>query len=112
VISIRSFGFKKRGGLKPIPTPAGVPVAITSPGYSPSAAALIVIRPQFCLEHHLICAKVGYGIVLASDFMHDHPKATLTILKNSLVPSIKRYWRVRKFKSKKMMVRPPVLSAQ
>ena len=28
----RSPGFKKRGGLKPMPTPDGVPVGITSPG--------------------------------------------------------------------------------
>lgn len=51
------------------------------PGYSPSAAALLVTRPQFCVDHRSICVNFGHAITLAAAYMHDHPKESLAILK-------------------------------
>lgn len=50
------------------------------PGYMPSASALLVTRPQLCTDHRSICEKMGHGMKLATDFMHDHPKESIAIL--------------------------------
>ncbi len=51
------------------------------PGYSPNSSALLVTRPQFCAEHRSVCVKMGHSMVLATNFMHEHPKELLAILK-------------------------------
>jgi ABC-type nitrate/sulfonate/bicarbonate transport system substrate-binding protein len=51
------------------------------PGYSPSASALLVTRPQYCVEKRDVCVKMGHSMVMAANFMHEHPKESLTILK-------------------------------
>lgn len=51
------------------------------PGYSPSASALLVTRPQFCVEKRDVCAKMGHSMTMAANFMHEHPKELLAILK-------------------------------
>ncbi len=51
------------------------------PGYSPSASALLVTRPQLCAEHRSICVKMGQSMVLAANFMHEHRNESLAILK-------------------------------
>ncbi len=51
------------------------------PGYSPSASALLVTRPQFCAEKRDICVKMGHAMALAADFMHQHTAESLAILK-------------------------------
>ncbi len=53
------------------------------PGYSPAASALLVTRPQLCAEHRSICVKMGRAMVLATDFMRDHPQESIAILKKS-----------------------------
>src|SRR5690348_14096828 len=40
-IDTSSPALRKRGGLKPIPTPAGVPVAMTSPGWRVRPAEIV-----------------------------------------------------------------------
>lgn len=51
------------------------------PGYSPAASALLVTRPQLCVEHRSICVKMGHSMALAADFIHEHPQELLAILK-------------------------------
>lgn len=50
------------------------------PGYSPAASALLVTRPQLCIEHRSICVKVGHAMKLAADFIHEHPQESIAIL--------------------------------
>jgi ABC-type nitrate/sulfonate/bicarbonate transport system substrate-binding protein len=51
------------------------------PGYSPSASALLVTRPQFCVDKRDVCVKIGHSMAMAANFMHDHPQESLAILK-------------------------------
>ena len=51
------------------------------PGYSPAASALLVTRPQLCVEHRSVCVKVGHAMTLAADFIHQHPQEAIAILK-------------------------------
>lgn len=51
------------------------------PGYSPSASALLVTRPQYCAEKREVCVKMGHVMALAATYMHEHPKESLVILK-------------------------------
>lgn len=51
------------------------------PGYSPSASALLVTRPQFCAEKRVVCVKMGHAMALAANFMHEHTQESLAILK-------------------------------
>ena len=51
------------------------------PGYSPQASSLLVARPQLCSEHRDICEKMGHAMVLATQYMHEHPKESLVLLK-------------------------------
>ena len=44
LISIESPSFRKFGGFNPSPTPAGVPVASTSPGCSVCASLIVLMR--------------------------------------------------------------------
>ena len=50
------------------------------PELSPSASGLLVTRPQYCVEHRSICAKMGHSMLLAVDFMYKHPRETLALL--------------------------------
>ena len=50
------------------------------PGYSPAASALLVTRPQLCIDHRSICVKVGHAMKLAADFIHEHPQESIAIL--------------------------------
>lgn len=51
------------------------------PGYSPSAAALLVTRPQLCIDHRSICVKMGHSLTLATAYMHQHRQESLDLLK-------------------------------
>jgi ABC-type nitrate/sulfonate/bicarbonate transport system substrate-binding protein len=51
------------------------------PGYSPQASSLLVARPQLCADHRSICERMGHAMVLATQYMHDHPKESLVLLK-------------------------------
>jgi NitT/TauT family transport system substrate-binding protein len=51
------------------------------PGDIPSAAALLVTRPQLCIEHRSVCEKMGHSMTLAAAFMHEHPKEAVELLK-------------------------------
>lgn len=50
-------------------------------GYSPSAAALLVTRPQLCIDHRRICEKMGHSLTLSTAYMHQHRAELLAILK-------------------------------
>lgn len=49
--------------------------------YSPVSSALLLAKASFCPAHGSICAKMVHGIAEAAQFIHDHPKETLAILK-------------------------------
>ena len=51
------------------------------PGYEPAASALLVTRPQLCVEHRSICEKMGHSMVVAANYMHGHPAESVAILK-------------------------------
>jgi ABC-type nitrate/sulfonate/bicarbonate transport system substrate-binding protein len=56
-------------------------VAGDPPGYSPQASALLVTRPQMCMEHRSICERMGKAMKLAANYMHEHPKESVELLK-------------------------------
>jgi ABC-type nitrate/sulfonate/bicarbonate transport system substrate-binding protein len=56
-------------------------VAGDPPGFSPMAAALLVTRPQLCVERKSLCEKMGHSMVEATQFVHDHPKESVAVLK-------------------------------
>lgn len=47
---------------------------------SPIGSSTLITRPQFCIDHRSICAKMGHAMVLASQFVHDRPQDALAIL--------------------------------
>jgi NitT/TauT family transport system substrate-binding protein len=49
--------------------------------YSPVSSALLLSRASFCPEHRSICTKMVHGVVLAAQYIHDHPQETVAILK-------------------------------
>ncbi len=49
--------------------------------FSPIGSVMLVTRPQFCADHRSVCVKMGHVMKLAADFIHDHPKESLAILK-------------------------------
>lgn len=51
------------------------------PGYSPLAAALMVARPQLCVDRRTLCEKVGHSIFEAANFVHAHRDAAIAALK-------------------------------
>lgn len=51
------------------------------PGYSPLAAALMVTRPQLCVERRSLCEKVGHSIFEAASFIHTHRAEAIASLK-------------------------------
>ena len=80
--------------------------------FSPIGSVMLVTRPQFCADHRSICVKMGHAMKLAADFIHDHPKESLAILK-------KRYEKVddavlqASYEAvREMTPQPPVPSAQ
>ncbi len=48
---------------------------------TPIAFSLVVTRPQYCAEHGPICMKMGHAVVLADQFIRDHPVETLALIK-------------------------------
>jgi len=56
-------------------------VAGDPPGFTPLAAALVVARPQLCVEHRSICAKMGHSLVESSRFVHEHRAEAIASLK-------------------------------
>jgi NitT/TauT family transport system substrate-binding protein len=48
---------------------------------SPIGSATVIARPQFCVDHRATCEKMGHAMVLASQFVHEHPDQAIAILK-------------------------------
>ncbi len=48
---------------------------------SPLSSAILVTRPQFCAEHHSICAKMGHAMLAAVDVIYERPQDALAVLK-------------------------------
>lgn len=57
-------------------SPAGDLPELVPLGYD-----LVVTRPEVCEKRPQVCQKMGRAFVEAVDFMYDHPKETLAILK-------------------------------
>ena len=51
------------------------------PGYTPLAAALMVTRPQLCVERRALCEKMGHSILEAAAFIHTHRDEAIASLK-------------------------------
>jgi len=81
------------------------------PGYSPYASALLVTRPQLCEEHRSICEKVGHSMVLAANFIHEHPKESLAILKKKFATIDEAVLADAFSEVVKMTAQPPVTEA-
>ena len=48
---------------------------------SPIGSGTLITRPQFCADHRATCEKMGHAMVLASQFVHEHPDQAIAILK-------------------------------
>lgn len=81
------------------------------PGYSPSASALLVTRPQYCVEKRDVCVKMGHVMTLAANFMHEHPKESLVILKKKFTTIDEKVLASAFAEVVKMTPRPPAPSA-
>lgn len=82
------------------------------PGYNPAASALLVTRPQLCAEHRSICEKMGHAMVLAANFIHEHPKQSLAILKKKFATIDDAVLADAFAEVVKMTAQPPVTSAE
>jgi NitT/TauT family transport system substrate-binding protein len=49
--------------------------------YSPVSAGLLLTRQAFCPEHRSICEKMAHGLVMAAQFIHEHPAEALAVMK-------------------------------
>ncbi len=81
------------------------------PGYSPAAAALLVTRPQLCAEHRSICVKVGHAMLLAANYIHEHPQEAIAILKKKFTTIDGAVLSSAFSEVVKMTAQPPVTSA-
>ncbi|HKT18502.1 MAG TPA: ABC transporter substrate-binding protein [Stellaceae bacterium] len=50
------------------------------PWLQPFALGLVIVRPEFCIEHRSICMKMGHALVAAVKFVHEHKAESLAIL--------------------------------
>ena len=79
---------------------------------SPFASAILVTRPQFCVDHHSICAKMGHSMVEAVNIIETRPEDALAVLKKrfaTMDPSVL----AASFAAVKTMTPvPPVTSAR
>jgi ABC-type nitrate/sulfonate/bicarbonate transport system substrate-binding protein len=79
--------------------------------YDPFSSAILVTRPQFCVEHRSICVKIGKGIVEAVDFVYEHRDESVALLQMrfaTLDPAVL----AASFDAVKVMLpRPPVTTA-
>lgn len=81
------------------------------PELSPSAAGLLVTRPQYCADHRSICVKMGHSMRLAVDFIDEHPREALAVLANRF-DTIGAPVLAASFAAvKRMTPRPPLVSA-
>lgn len=82
------------------------------PALSLAASGLIVTRPQYCGEHPAICRRMGHSMVEAVDFVYDHPKESIALLKKHF-PAVDDAVLAASFDAVKAITpRPPVTSAQ
>ncbi len=81
------------------------------PGYAPAASALLVTRPQLCAEHRPICEKMGHSMVLAANFMHEHPQEAIAILQKKFTTIDGKVLASAFGEVLKMTARPPVTEA-
>jgi ABC-type nitrate/sulfonate/bicarbonate transport system substrate-binding protein len=56
-------------------------VAGDPPGFSPMASALLVTRPETCVQRRSLCEKMGHSIVEAAQFIHEHLPESVAVLK-------------------------------
>ncbi len=58
---------------------------------TPFGSGLVITRPQFCVDHHSICVKMGHSLVEAAKFVHEHKPESLAIMKahfDKLAPAV------------------------
>jgi NitT/TauT family transport system substrate-binding protein len=53
---------------------------VDPPFLSHIAANVLLTRKQLCVDHRLLCEKMGRAMVKANAFMHEHPKEAMAML--------------------------------
>src|SRR5579862_4281785 len=48
---------------------------------APNGSGVIVTRPQFCVDHRSVCAKMGRGLVAGARFIHEKPQEALALMR-------------------------------
>lgn len=86
---------------------AGDPSWLSSIGSS-----TLITRPQFCAEHRSICEKMGHAMLLASQFVHEHPQDALAILRRRFPKTDPAVVDASFDVMRKAMPNPPTVEAQ
>jgi ABC-type nitrate/sulfonate/bicarbonate transport system substrate-binding protein len=83
-------------------------VAGEPPQYTPFSSAILVTRPQFCVEHRSVCVKMGHGLVEAVNFAHDHRDQSIALLRKRYATLDDKVLAAAFDAVESMMPRPPV----
>jgi ABC-type nitrate/sulfonate/bicarbonate transport system substrate-binding protein len=79
---------------------------------APIAANVLVTRPQLCVEHRSICAKMGDAMVKVSQTMHQHPEEAMAVLKKRFGGDSAAVFAAAYRATVDMTPLPPVVTAQ
>jgi len=58
----------------------GMSGKVDPPELTRVAANVLMTRKQFCVDHRPVCVKMGHAMLLANQFMHEHPKEAMAML--------------------------------
>ena len=79
---------------------------------SPIGSATVITRPQFCVDHRSVCEKMGHAMILASNYVHEHPAESLAILEKRFDKTDKAVVAASFEVMRKAMPRPPTVTAE
>ncbi len=81
-------------------------------GISPLSSAVLVTRPQFCVDHRTICEKMGHAMLQAVDIIYDRPQDARAVLKKRFGNLDDAVLAASYEAVKKMTPRPPITTAE
>jgi ABC-type nitrate/sulfonate/bicarbonate transport system substrate-binding protein len=76
--------------------------------YVPFSSAILVTRPQFCIDHRSVCVKMGQGIVDAVNFAYEHRAESIALLKKRFATLDEPVLAAAFDAVKTMLPRPPI----
>jgi ABC-type nitrate/sulfonate/bicarbonate transport system substrate-binding protein len=79
---------------------------------SPIGSSTLITRPQFCVDHRVVCAKMGRAMDDASAFVHDHPAEAVAILQKRFEKTDPAIVAASFEVMSKAMPRPPIVEAK